>query len=130
MCMHVRMLNANWKYCQVEIQNVFIRAETMILWKRSEMSRNKKFNRISLYLVRNSNIKLKFSVTGKRINHSYEISRILIMYNICIIIKCCWSFNYSKCLIALIHVHQLPRVLSYDDVLLYMPIIKVGDRYL
>lgn len=82
MFMHVRMLNTNWKYCQVEIQNVFIRAETMILWKRSEMSRNKKFNRISLYVARNSNIKLKFSVTGRRINHFCEISRILIMYNI------------------------------------------------
>lgn len=102
MCMHVRTLNTNWKYCQVEVQNVFIRAETMILWKCSEMSRNKKFNRISLYLARNSNNKLKFSIT-QRINHSREISRVLIMHNIIIgiIIKCCWSiWWYNQCLLS------------------------------
>jgi len=111
MYLHVHTLNTNWKYCQVEIQNVFIRSKTIILWKCHEIK-----IQLNIVITRDSNIKLKFSIgtlTKRRINHSREISHILTSDNVGIIIKCCWFFNHSKCLIAKIHVH-LPRVLSYD----------------
>lgn len=130
MCMHVRTRNTIWKYCQVEIQNVFIRAKTMIIWKRSEISWNKKIRRISLYLSRNSNIKFKFSITGKRVNHLHEISRMLKVYRhyihynrMLLVFQLLKMFDRFYCIC-------LPRALGYNDISLYMLIYYKGRWFL